>query len=68
MMRKLPTYLFLEQSKIDNVGDIIVNNNNELFKETVGITIESFKELCVGFIKTDRLDRAIMAYKQIEAM
>ena len=68
MMRKLPTYLFLEQSKIDNVGDIIYNNNNELFKETVGITIESFKELCVGFIKTDRLDRAIMAYKQIEAM
>jgi superfamily II DNA or RNA helicase len=67
MMRKLPTYLFLEQSKIDNVGDIIYNNN-ELFEETVGISIDSFKELCTGFIKTDRLDRAIMAYKQIEAM
>jgi len=68
MMRKLPTYLLLEESKIDNVKDIIANNNNELFQETVGITIKSFEELCLGFIKTDRLDRAIMAYKQIESM
>ena len=68
MMRRLPTYLFLEQSKIDNVQDILYTNNNELFKETVGITLENFKDLCKGFIKTDRLDRAIMAYNQIEAM
>lgn len=68
MMRRLPTYLFLETAKVDNVENIIYNNNSELFKETVGITIDSFKELCSGFIKTDRLDRAIMAYNQIEAI
>jgi superfamily II DNA or RNA helicase len=68
MMRRLPTYLFLETASIDNVENIVYNNNTELFEETVGITIDSFKELCSGLIKTDRLDRAIMAYNQIESM
>jgi|LakMenEpi03Aug12_release.lakeMendotaPanAssembly.Ray.scaffolds.fasta_scaffold41854_6 superfamily II DNA or RNA helicase len=68
MMRRIPTYLFLEESKIDNVEDIFDANNRELFEETIGITIESFKELCEGFIKTERLDRAIMAYNQIESI
>jgi len=68
MMRRLPTYLFLEKEKIENVKDIVYNNNDELFYDTVGISIESFNKLCSGFIKTDRLDRAIMAYNQIESM
>jgi hypothetical protein len=68
VMRKLPTYLFLESKKIDNVNDIIRNNNHSLFKDTVGIDLTSFEKLCVGFIKVDRLDRAIMAYNQIESM
>ena len=68
MMRRLPTYLFLEETKVDNVHDILVTNNTELFEDAVGISLESFEELCDGFIKTDRLDRAIMAYNQIEAM
>ena len=67
-MRRIPTYLFLEESKIDNVEDIFGTNNQELFEETIGITVESFKELCKGFIKTERLDRAIMAYNQIESI
>jgi superfamily II DNA or RNA helicase len=66
MMRRLPTYLFLEEHKIDNVQDIVQLNNNELFESSVGISLVSFSELCRGFIKTERLDRAIMAYKQIE--
>jgi len=68
MMRRIPTYLFLEENKIDSVEDIIYTNNDELFIETVGITISTFKDLCSGFIKTDRLNRCIMAYNQIEAM
>jgi hypothetical protein len=68
MMRRLPTYLFLEDSKIDNVADIVKTNNNSLFADTVGISIDAFNELCDGFIKTERLDRAIMAYNQIESM
>ena len=50
------------------VEDIFDTNNQELFEETIGITVESFKELCKGFIKTERLDRAIMAYNQIESI
>lgn len=65
MMRSIPTYLFCEENKIDNVDDILYNNNQELFFETVGITLEDFKELCPGFIRKDRLDRAIMAFNQI---
>jgi len=65
MMRRIPTYLFSEDNKIDNVEDILYNNNQELFLETVGISIQDFKDLCQGFIKKDRLDRAIMSYNQI---
>jgi len=68
MMRRLPTYLFLEENKIDNVDDIINNHNKDLFTECVGITIEDFKDLCNGFIRKDRLDRCIMSYNQIEKM
>lgn len=62
MMRRLPTYLFLEEAKVDNVHDIVYNNNEGLFLDTVGITVKDFNELCKGFINTARLDRAIMAY------
>lgn len=62
VMRRLPTYLFLEEATVDNVHDIVYNNNEGLFLDTVGITIKDFNELCQGFINTARLDRAIMAY------
>lgn len=68
MMRRLPTYLFLEENKVDSINDIMYNNNIELFKDTVGLTIKDFEELCSGFIKTDRLNRCIMAYNQIESI
>jgi hypothetical protein len=68
MMRRLPTYLFVEDALIENCADIYKVNNQELFLDAVGITIKNFNELCDGFIKTDRLDRCIMAYNQIEAL
>lgn len=68
MLRRLPTYLFLEDQKIDNVADIMYYDNDELFVETVGVHISDFSDLCLNFIKTDRLNRAIMAYNQIEEM
>lgn len=68
LMRRIPTYLFLEESKIDNVSDILYTNNKDLFNDTVGITLESFNELCHGFIRTERLDRAIMAFNQIGSL
>ena len=68
MMRRLPTYLFVEDNLIENCADIYKINNRELFFDAVGITIENFNELCNEFIKTDRLDRCIMAYNQIEAL
>jgi superfamily II DNA or RNA helicase len=68
MMRRLPTYLFLEEEKVDNINEILYINNNELFTETVGITLSTFKELCEGFINVSRLNRAIMAYKQVDVI
>lgn len=68
MMRRLPTYLFLETSKVDNVLDIVKINNDELFTETVGISIADFSDLCNGFLNVGRINRAIMAYSQIESM
>ena len=68
VMRRIPTYLFLEEANIDNVADILYTNNSELFNDTIGITLDSFNELCHGFIKTERLDRAIMAFNQIGSL
>jgi len=68
-MRKLPTYLFLEDTVVDNVDKIVHNNNAELFVDTVGISLEDFKTMCdAGFIQVSRLDRCIMAYNQIESL
>ena len=68
MMRRLPTYLFLEEEKVDNINEILYINNNELFTDTVGITLNTFNELCEGFINVSRLNRAIMAYKQVDVI
>jgi hypothetical protein len=68
MMRRLPTYLFLEENKVDSVDDIMYHNNDELFTETIGISVKTFGELCQGFIKTDRLNRCIMAYNQVDSL
>lgn len=67
MMRRLPTYLFVEEAQIDNCADIVQNNNNELFTETIGIDLKAFDDLCQGFINTNRLDRAIMAFNQMKS-
>lgn len=67
MMRRLPTYLFVESAQIDNCADIMQNNNDELFTETIGIDLKTFDDLCRGFINTNRLDRAIMAFNQMKS-
>jgi superfamily II DNA or RNA helicase len=66
MMRRLPTYLFIEEEKVDNIDGILYINNDELFTEAVGITLDTFKGLCEGFINVSRLNRAIMAYNQVD--
>jgi superfamily II DNA or RNA helicase len=68
VMRRIPTYLFVEEKQFDNTQKIINNNNQALFYKTVGIRLDDFSELCHGFINTDRLDRAIMAYNQIDSL
>ena len=68
LMRRLPTYLFLEEDDIDDIDAIIKKNNEALFADSIGITLRDFKDLCNGFIKTDRLNRCIMAYNQVEKM
>lgn len=65
-MRRLPTYLFIEENKIENTTDIINLANDSLFSEAVGISLQDFKHLCDNFIKIERLDRCIMSYRQIE--
>ena len=68
-MRRLPKYLYVEETTIDNLDDIVHNNNNQLFFEAVGIDLTDFKELIdTKFIKKDRLDRAIMAFNQIREL
>jgi hypothetical protein len=67
MMRRLPTYLFTEDIRVDNCADIIKVGNDTWFQESVGISLQDFDELCRGFINTDRLNRAIMAFNQMKS-
>jgi hypothetical protein len=68
VMRRIPTYLFLEKNIVEDIESIIKLNNESLFYETVGIHLKDFAELCNEFIKTDRLNRAIISYNQIESI
>jgi len=68
VMRRIPTFLFLE-SNIESVNDVINTSNKDLFEEITKITVDNFALLCdTGFINKDRLNRSIVAYQQIEAM
>jgi hypothetical protein len=68
-MRRLPTYLYVEPNTIDSVRDIVYNNNNQLFFDSVGIDLGDFETLIdTGFIKEDRINRAIMAFNQIRVL
>jgi Type III restriction enzyme, res subunit len=68
VMRRIPTFLFLE-SDIESIHDIIATSNSQLFSDITEISVDEFELLCnTGFINTDRLNRSIVAYQQIEKM
>ena len=68
-MRRLPTYLYVEKSKIDNLNDIVTTNNEHLFFDSVGIGLTDLETLInSGFINVSRLNRAIMSFNQISSL
>ena len=62
------------KSKCNYLFSCLLNNGSRkciiycINNEELNYLIDAFNELCNGFIKTERLDRAIMAYNQIESM
>jgi superfamily II DNA or RNA helicase len=68
VMRRIPTFLFLSDN-IESIDDIINTTNTNMFEDVTSISVDNFKLLCdTKFINTDRLNRSIVAYQQIESM
>lgn len=65
VVKSIPNYLWLETNKIDNIDDILYNNNTEMFEREVGISIESFQQLCkTQFVNVKRVNQCILAFQQ----
>jgi hypothetical protein len=69
VMRRIPTYLFLELQNItfDDTDHMIREGDPSKFKMAIGISLAQFRELCndLEFVRKDKLDRCIMAYNQL---
>ena len=65
VIHRIPSYLFCEDKKVDNITDIVYINNVALFEREVGITIEGFEKLWnTGFLKEKQINRRISAFQQ----
>lgn len=68
-MKNIPNYLFVENVPIKCVNDIFKVNDPSTFEDMVKISFDGFKKMCYdGFINTNRLNRCIMSYNQLEKM
>lgn len=67
-MSMLPKYLFVEDTKISCVDDIICKGNSEIFELYTMMSIDMFNEMITDkVVHKDRLDRCIMSYNNLTA-
>ena len=64
MLSNLPRYILLTPDPIRSADDI-TEWDDPLFEKVMGVSNETFADMCGPFIREDRLNRCIVSYNQL---
>lgn len=67
VMKRIPTYIYLENDlDLHTAEDIIKANNNDLFEEVTGISLAVFGLTMQKIAQNDRWNRAVMSFNLLK--
>lgn len=67
LLSRIPLYMYLTDATEQNLGEVVVEDNNQLFKKTTGISPAEFNYLVeVGFIKVESIEGYIIKFLELE--
>mgnify|MGYP001426157225 CR=1 FL=1 len=67
LFSRIPLYMYITDATEENLEQVLVDDDDDLFRKATGITVNDFRFLRdVGFIKIESLDGYILKFLQIE--
>jgi len=68
LLSRVPIFMYLTDATEENLEQVIIEAENDLFRKTTGIEIDDFKYLVqLGLLKVDSLDGYILKFLQLES-
>jgi superfamily II DNA or RNA helicase len=67
LLSRLPIFMYLTYATAENLEQVLIETENELFRQTTGINIDDFRYLVeIGLLKIDSIDGYILKFLQLE--
>lgn len=67
LLSRMPVFMYLTDATEENLKQVLVETEDDLFRKTTGITIADFQYLIdMGLIRIDSIDGYIMKFAEIE--
>ena len=68
LLSRIPIFMYLTDATEENLEQVLIDTENDLFRKTTGIEIDDFKYLVeLGLLKVDSLDGYILKFVQLES-
>lgn len=67
LLSRIPIFMYLTDATEENLEQVLIEDENELFRKTTGIEIDDFRYLVdLGLLKVESLDGYILKFVQLE--
>lgn len=68
LLSRIPIFMYLTDATEENLEQVLIEDENDLFRKTTGIEIDDFRFLVdLGLLKIDSLDGYILKFVQLES-
>jgi hypothetical protein len=68
LLSRVPIFMYLTNATEENLEQVLIDTENDLFRKTTGISIEDFRFLKdVGLIRVESIDGYILKFVQLES-
>lgn len=67
LLSRLPIYMYLTDATEENLDQVLIDDDKDLFRKTTGITVDDFRFLVdVGLLKVESIDGYVLKFIQLE--
>lgn len=68
LLSRIPIFMYLTDATEENLEQVLIEDRNDLFRKTTGITVDDFRYLRdIGLIRVDSIDGYILKFVQLES-